>query len=342
MNVYQALRDSCNYYFYSLVLGENQKTGEKLGVKVGIEDIGNLSKQLGLNNRTGIEINIPREVSGGVPDPQKKIIITKTNLKYYLINNIEKYIKEDIELTENEIDKIIEEIILWTEYETPLTRGEVVRRLYSMDIAPERILPGEREGIADRIKYTYLNYAGWNITDPLNVTIGQGQNSYTPIQMANYISTLSNGGYRHKVSLVDTVKNYNNSKILYKNQEEAERIELNDYENLNHIKKGMLAVTTEGTARRIFVDFPIQVGAKTGTAEKSGINPVTGETYDDFGWFVAFAPYKEPEIAVAVVIFQGGSGSYAGPMVRDIMAEYLKLNVVETKGQLPFSSGLVQ
>ena len=342
VNVYQALRDSCNYYFYSLVLGENQKTGEKLGVKVEIEDIANLSKQLGLNDKTGIEINIPRETTGGVPDPQRKIIITKNSLKNYLKNNIEKYIRQDTILTPEEIDNAIEEIVSWTEYETPLTRGEVVRRLSDMGIAPERILPGEREGIADRIKYTYLNYAGWNISDTLNVTIGQGQNSYTAIQMANFISTISNGGYRHKVSLVDNVKNYNNSKIVYKNEEEAERIELNDYENLNHVKKGMLGVTTEGTARRIFRDFPIEVGAKTGTAEKSGTNPVTGETYDDFAWFVAFAPYDEPEIAIATVIFQGGSGGYAGPMVRDIIAEYLKLNAVETKGQLPFSSGLVE
>ena len=342
VNVYEALRDSCNYYFYSLALGENQKTKEKLGVKVEIEDIADLSKQLGLNDRTGIEINIPREISGGVPDPQRKIIQTKNSLKNFLRNNIEHCIMEDQILSEKEIEGIIKEIISWTEYETPLTRGEVVKRLYAMGIAAERNLPGANEGIADRIKYTYLNYAGWRISDTLLVTIGQGQNSYTPIQMANYISTISNGGYKHKVSLVDNVKNYNNSQIVYRNIEEPERIELNDYENLNHIKKGMLDVTTQGSARRIFDGFPVDVGVKTGTAEKDGINPVTGETYDDFAWFVGFAPYDEPEIAVAAVIFQGGSGGYAGPMVRDIMAEYLKLNAVETKGQLPFSSGLVE
>lgn len=341
-NVYDALRDSCNYYFYSLALGENQKTGEKLGVKVEIEDIVNLSKQLGLNDKTGIEINIPREVSGGVPDPQRKIIMTKNSLKSYLRKNIENYINEEEILTEEEINEAIEEIVSWTEYEEPLTRGEVVRRLYSMGMDPEKILPGDREGLADRIKYTYLNFAGWNISDTLNVTIGQGQSAYTPIQMANYIATISNGGYKHKVSLIDNVKNYNNTKTLYKPEEQYERIELNNYDNLNHIKKGMLDVTTEGSSRRIFNGFPIEVGAKTGTAEKEGINPATGDTYDDFAWFVGFAPYDEPEIAVAAIIFQGGSGGYAGPMVRDIIAEYLGLNAVGTKGQLPFRSVLVQ
>lgn len=337
-NLYEALRDSCNYYFYSLALGKNQRTGESIGVKVEIEDIVNLSKQLGLNDKTGIEINVPAEVSGGVPDPQRKIIITKNLLKSYLRKNIEKYIKEDVLLVDFEIAEIIEDIVSWTELEEPLTRGEVIRRLTAFGIDPEKRLPGEKEGLADRIKYTYLNQAGWNISDTLNVTIGQGQSSYTPIQMANYIATISNGGYKHRVALVDNVKNYNNSKTLYKNLVQPERIELNDYKNLDHIKMGMLDVSTDGSSRKIFGNFPIQVASKTGTAQKSGINPSTGETFDDFAWFVGFAPYDEPEIAVAVVIFQGGSGGYAAPLTRDIIAQYLGLNAVVTKESLPFKN----
>ena len=65
VDVYEALRGSCNYYFYTLALGRNQKTGENIGIKLEIEDITDLSKQLGLNDKTGIEINIPAETSGG-------------------------------------------------------------------------------------------------------------------------------------------------------------------------------------------------------------------------------------------------------------------------------------
>ena len=325
-NMYEALRDSCNYYFYTLALGKNQRTGEQLGVKVEIEDIVNLSKKLGLNDKTGIEINIPAEVSGGVPDPQRKIIIEKNSLKSYLKQNIRNYIKEDVELADYEITEIIDEIVSWIELEEPLTRGEVVRRLDSLGIDPEKKLTGQRAGIADRIKYDFLNQAGWNITDTLNVTIGQGQSSYTPIQMANYIATISNGGYRNKATLIDNVKNYNNSKVLYETVYEPERIQLNDYKSLEHIKMGMLRVTDDGTARKVFAGFPVKVGAKTGTAQKEGKNPSTGEPYDDFAWFVGFAPYEDPEIAVAAVIFQGGSGGYAAPLTRDIIAEYLGLN----------------
>lgn len=346
-NLYEALRDSCNYYFYTLALGRNQRTGENLGVKVEIEDIVNLSKKLGLNDKTGIEINIPSENSGGVPDPQKKITITRNLLKSYLRKNIQHYVNQDIKLTDIQTAEIIEDIISWTNLEEPLTRGEVIRRLTAFGIDPEKRLLDkkgklEREGIADKIKYTYLNQAGWNIADTLNVTIGQGQSAYTPIQMANMIAIISNGGYRHKVNLVDNVKNYNNSKTLYKNEDKPERIELNNYNSLDEVKKGMLMVSEQGTSKRIFGNFPVKVGSKTGTAEKSGINPATGDTYDDFAWFVAFAPYEEPEIAIAAVIFQGGSGGYAALMTRDIIAEYLGLDAVETKETLPLGSILAE
>lgn len=340
-NLYEAIRDSCNYYFYTLAIGRNQRTNENIGVKIEIEDIVDISKKLGLNDKTGIEINVPAEVSGGVPDPQRKIITTKFLLKQLLNRTIREYIMEDKVISEEEIVEIIDEIISWTEYETPLTRAEVVRRLIAFGIEPEMRLPGEREGLADKIKYTYLNQAGWNIADTLNVTIGQGQSAYTPIQMANYIATISNGGYHNKVTLIDSIRDYNNVALLYEHEVDNQLIELNNYENLEHIKKGMQMVADDGTARRVFANFPVDVGVKTGTAERSGINPSTGDTYDDFAWFVGFAPYDDPEIAVAAVIFQGGTGGYAAPMVRDIIAEYLGLNSVEVQNPLPMESTLI-
>lgn len=337
-NVYEALRDSCNYYFYSLALGKNQRTNESLGMKISIEDIMNISEQLGLNEKTGIEINIPGEVVSGVPTPQRKIINTKASLRNLLRRDISKYFKEEIEIDDDLVKETIDEIVSWTELEEVLTRGEVIRRLDDLGIHPEKRMPGEREGLADIIKFSYLNQAGWNITDTLNVVIGQGLNAYTPIQMANYVATISNGGYKHKLTLVENIKNYNNSQVIHKHEVNPERIELKDHENLEHIKKGMKLVSEEGTARRIFQNFPVDVGSKTGTAEKKGINPSTGETYDDFAWFLGFAPYEDPEIAIAAVIFQGGSGGYAAPLIRDIIAEYLGLNETGIKDSLPYEN----
>lgn len=209
-----------------------------------------------------------------------------------------------------------------------------------MGIEPEKVLPGDREGLADKIKYTYLNFAGWNITDTLNVTIGQGQNAYTPVQIANYIATIANGGYKNKLTLINSIKNYDNSQTLYEREVASERIDLNNYENLEHVKLGMRKVVTEGSVKSIFKDFPISVAAKTGTAQRSGINPVTGDTYDEYAWFVAFAPYEDPEIAISIVLFQGGSGGYAAPIAREIIAEYFGLNDTNVEERLPFENGL--
>lgn len=341
-NLYDALKDSCNYYFYSLALGKNQRTGQDIGVKVEIEDIVDLSKELGLDDKTGIEINIPTEYSGGVPNPQKKIELAEKGLEDYLNKNIKKYLKDDIIKTDAELEDMKNEIASWIEYETPLTRREVAMKLKDIEIDHVNIAPGDNKGITDVLKYDYINSSGWSMLDTLQITIGQGESAYTPIQMANYISTISNGGYKHDVSVIKNVKNYNNSKILFENEHKSDRIDLNNYENLDHIKRGMLDVTTSGTSRSIFNGFPVKVGAKTGTAQKSGKNPVTGDTYDGFAWFVAFAPYDEPEIAIATVIFQGGSGGYAGPLTRDIMAEYLGLNAVPTVDLSPYQSDLVQ
>ncbi|NLL81493.1 MAG: penicillin-binding protein [Tissierellia bacterium] len=340
-NVAEALRDSCNYFFYTLAIGYNQRTGEQIGVKLEIEDIVNLSKQLGLNDKSGIEINVPSEFSGGVPDPQQKTITTKYLLRQFLIGNVEKYLKEEVSFDEETKSSTIDEIVSWSEYEEPITRNEVRRRLDKLGIDPDKKMPGERNSLTDKIKYTYLNQVGWNLSDTLNVTIGQGLNSYTPIQMANFISTLSNGGYRHELSLIESIKNYNNTVSKYEHEPTPERIFLNNYENLEHVKKGMEMVSKEGTARRIFNNFPVTVGSKTGTAQRSGVNPSTGEKFDDFAWFVAFAPYEDPEIAVATVIFQGGSGGYAGPLSRDIIAQYLGLNNVESNNILPHESILI-
>lgn len=338
VNIYEALRDSCNYYFYSVTLGKNARTGESLGMKVDIEDIVEMSKQFGLDDQTGIEIDIPNESSGAVPDPERKIATTKATLKKTLEQNLKKYIKAGEKLSKDQINKNIEEIISWTELDEPLTRGEVYRRLEKMRIDPDKKINGDIESLTDKVKYTYLSQAGWSTADTLNVSIGQGENSYTPIQMANYIAILANGGYRNKVSVIDKVKNYDNSKTVYEKKMEREKIKLKDYEHLEDIKLGMRKVVSEGSASSTFANFPIPVAAKTGTAQKSGINPATGDTYDDFAWFVAFGPYEDPEIAVAVVLFQGGSGGYAGPLSRDIIAQYLGLNSEDQKENLPFTT----
>lgn len=331
-NLAEAIRDSCNYYFYSVTMGRNPRSGEALGGKVDIEDILRIATEFGLNDKTGIEIMGERAV--GVPDTNSKTNNIKIGLRRFLNANIRDFIKEENTIDENDIRKAVDEIVSWAEFEEPLSKREVVRRLDKLGFNGEKKIEGSREDLADVIKYTYLNQSGWKQADTLNISIGQGQNAYTPIQMANYMATLANGGYRHNVSVISKVESHDNSKTVYKPERETNRVNLSDYNFINEVNKGLGMVSSDGTARTIFRNFPVKVATKTGTAQNSGTNPVTGEKYDNYAWFVAYGPYEEnnpeaAEIAVAAVIFQGGSGGYAGPIAKEIIAQYLGLNYKE-------------
>ncbi len=323
-NLYEAIRDSCNFYFYTIVLGENQVTHEKTSHRVTLDDILYMAEEFGLNDKTGIEIDIPREYSGGLPNPNDKIESTKMYLRLYLEQNIDKYFKKDVEIDVNEKNDIIDNIISWVNLDESLTRNEVYRRLSDLNIDPMKTNDAGTP-ITDIIKYSYLNQAVWTLGDTMNISIGQGSNSYTPIQMANYIATVANDGYRHNVSVIKKGVSYDGREVVYTPKRESERVDLSNYDYLGYVRKGMKLVS-ESDTHGLYANFPVEVGSKTGTAEKDGLNPETGEPYDDFGWYVAFAPYDDPQIAVASVIFQGGSGRYPAPAVRDVIAEYLKLD----------------
>ena len=142
----------------------------------------------------------------------------------------------------------------------------------------------------------------------------QSDNVFTPIQMAAYISTIVNGGTRYNAHLVKEIRSYDMQETV---KDDTPTV-LNETgfrdDAIATIKKGMLSVSLEGTARSIFSNYPLEVGAKTGTAEISnGL---------DHGVFIAFAPYDDPEIAIAAVIENGGHGSSVAPLVKEILDQY--------------------
>lgn len=173
--------------------------------------------------------------------------------------------------------------------------------------------------------------SNWNPGDTLNAVIGQGDNEFSPLQMARYISMLANGGRQIDVSIVKTIRNADGSEAskeeinkfvnakLGVGQEETGNIEINQ-NYLNAILEGMKSVTSDsgGTAYVRFKDFRISVGGKTGSAEAPN-NQV-------HAWFVGFAPFENPEIAIVVMVENGGHGNYTAEVVRDIMEEYFGMN----------------
>ncbi|HBH13050.1 MAG TPA: penicillin-binding protein [Clostridiales bacterium] len=320
-NMFEAIRDSCNFYFYTLVLGENRATNQKISTRVELDDLLSMAKQLGLNDKTGIEIQIPNEFSGGVPSPDAKIGSIKYFLRDYLDRNIDRFYALDKHYNSDEKEQMINTIVSWVRGDEPLTRGEVYENLKDLGLRPDKV---DAKGIplVDMIKYTYLNQAVWNDGDNLNISIGQGSNAYTPLQMANYIATIANGGYLRNVSVIKEGKTYDNASVVYEPLRTSERIQISDYSYLDILTQGMEMVSADS---KVFNDFPVRVASKTGTAQREGTNPETGELYDDFAWYIAYAPADDPQIAVAVVIFQGGSGRFPAPLVRDIIGEYLGL-----------------
>lgn len=171
----------------------------------------------------------------------------------------------------------------------------------------------------------------WYLGDTLSAAIGQSGSSFTPIQLANYISTIANGGKLNKVSIIKSVDNEVESTSVSRddiNKYSSEYTGVNfEEKNLNinseyidEIKKGMLSVTSEtgGTSYIVFKNSDIQVAGKTGTAQvPSGNNN---------GIFVGFAPYDKPKIAVVAVIEHGGEGTYTANVVKPIMEEYFSID----------------
>ena len=147
----------------------------------------------------------------------------------------------------------------------------------------------------------------------LQISIGQ-LNAFTPLQLANYTSTLANGGTHYKATLIDKIVSYDISKVYDENKPVVQNnIEINQT-YLNAIKEGMLSVTEDGTGRAALGDYPIKVGGKTGTSQ------VTNAA--DHSVFIAFAPFDKPEIAISVVLEHGSSGYSAGTVVRNILDAY--------------------
>lgn len=176
----------------------------------------------------------------------------------------------------------------------------------------------ESAGVVASPAFTESLGGTWYEGNILSVAIGQESTQVTPIQLANYIATLVNGGTRYSTHLLKTVKSNDFSEVTYNYEPQVvSQIEIQD-ENLEAVKLGMLKLTTEGSVSSAFKDVPVQVGAKTGSAQ------VSAQTNSN-AVFVCFAPYDDPQIAVAIAVEHGGSGSELGKIAAQIVTAYFSV-----------------
>lgn len=191
-------------------------------------------------------------------------------------------------------------------------------------------LAGEETGMLASKETSAKLGQEWYGGNALNAAIGQGNNSFTPLQIAKYIAMITNGGHDIDITLIkeitkadgttidkDKVEEYINNRLGIK-KEEKDDIQISE-ETIKTVMEGMRSVTTDtgGTAYSVFKNFEIEVGGKTGSAE-------AGKNVN--AWFTGFAPYDDPEIAVVVFVENGGHGYYTATVARAIFESYFGTN----------------
>lgn len=202
-------------------------------------------------------------------------------------------------------------------------------------------LPYEKDGTV--ASNEAAEAAGEKMTEGglLSAAIGQSYNDFTPLQMTKYIAMVANGGKAVNPTIIknvissngnqvstEEINNFVNQELGLTDENTTKDMDIKK-EYIEAVHKGMKSVTSgDGTAVNAFEGFKIEVGGKTGSTEAGNwVN----------AWFAGFAPYDDPEIAVVVLVENGGHGNYTAEVVREIIDEYFGMNVEEVKEDMTAS-----
>ena len=201
-------------------------------------------------------------------------------------------------------------------------------------------LDGERRGVLPstawkRSAFKKPEQQRWFPGDTISIGIGQGYNSYTPLQLAHAVATLANDGVVMRPHLVKEIESARTGQRTLTVPNESFRIPL-QRKNIDFIKGAMVGVNISGTGASAFRGAGYTSGGKTGTAQLFQIkqnekykDSKVSERLKDHAWFIAFAPADHPRIALAVLVENGGFGAAsAAPIARRAIDYYLL-------GQLP-------
>ena len=171
----------------------------------------------------------------------------------------------------------------------------------------------EYKGVLAGIEEREANGGIWNPGDTIQAAIGQSDNAFTPLQLATYTATIANGGTRYKAHYLKGVYDYGVTELKKDDFTEVLGTVSISQTTFDTIRKGMLQVTENGTATATFGNYGIKVAGKTGTADSANKTNAM---------FIAFAPYDDPQIAVAIAVENGGHGSAIAPVAKEILDQY--------------------
>ena len=315
--IVEGLTNSCNYFFY------------ELSSRLGEERLYRYSSLFGLTSKTGIDL--PGEVRSVVGsqntlyDPSKPVNEANqdTSLPIIVFNSIKKHLRNcgasrNIEYDDQRLSvcakRLMDMAVNYNESEWL----ENMRTILMEELNMTKEMVYLQSVIGDT--YNYMNDIKWGGGQTILTGIGQSVTVLTPIAVARYVCTVANNGYLYNVSLIDSITSPEGEILSQREPTLIHRLEHSD-EYLPYIREGMKGVVDEsGTAKKYFRNWPYQdqIAAKTGTAQ------VTSIDLENNAWFVCFAPYENPEIAVACFIPNGYSGSESSIAPRDFIEWYME------------------
>ena len=314
--IVDGLTHSCNYFFYTLA------------DRLGEERLYRYASLFGLTSKTGIDL--PGEVRSVVGsqntlyDPSKPVNEANqdTSLPIIVFNSIKRHLRNcgqsrNIDYDDERLSicakRLMDMAVNYNESEWL----DKMRTILMEELNMTKDMVYLQSVIGDT--YNYMNDIKWGGGQTILTGIGQSVTVLTPIAVARYVCTVANNGYLYNVSLIDSITSPEGEILSQREPTLIHRLDYSD-EYLPLIREGMKGVVDEsGTAAKYFRRYPYteEIAAKTGTAQ------VTSIDLENNSWFVCFAPYENPEIAVACFIPNGYSGSEACKAPRDFIQWYL-------------------
>lgn len=331
--IVEGLSHSCNYFFYTL------------GSRLGEERLYRYASLLGLTSKTGLDL--PGEVRSVVGCQTSLYDTTKamneasqdTSLPIIVFNSIKSHLKNcgasrGMEYTDERLSACAKRLMDMAVNYPETEWLDNMRTILMEELNMTKEMVYLQTVIGDT--YNYMNDIKWGGAQTILTAIGQSVTVLTPAAVARYICAVANGGKVYNLSIVDAITSPEGEILSQRSPTLINNLDYPEYWDLIH--QGMKGVVDEsGTAKKYFSgwEYQDQIAAKTGTAE------VTTIDLENNAWFVAFAPYENPEIAVAVFIPNGYSGGEASTAARDFIDWYMKQKDLRTTDYtLPYGNSV--
>lgn len=282
-NMIEAIANSCNYYFYSVGSGYDYGADRPLGIDMNAEKIIEAAKTFGLSEPSGVELG---EIVADIGNPESKKEFLIRAMKNQIFSMAEEHFPPQIRDDRVVLEAKVKELIEFCLAEPDASRQKVLKYLEEhFEITDYDKL----NKVTDVVKYDYMRQMDSFDSDVFNIAIGQGSNRYTPVQMARYVTTIANGGYLQKLTLIKSIDGKPTRREPY--------VDIDPDGYIKYLQEGMHAAAVTKSSQNYFADFPVQIALKTGTAQREGkLSTMDEVTYlKTYASSITATPFEELE-----------------------------------------------